>query len=85
MAVLLNILNVISKISSLGILSEFFKNNPKTGASTGATIMLSVITVICGHYEIGITADQASALAGGIGTIGSLFMAHFVPSPLKAK
>lgn len=82
---MLNFLNIISKLCSLGLLNGFFKRNPKTGASTGATLLLSLVTYLCGHFEVVITADQATAIAGGLGTVGSLFMAHFAPSPLKAK
>jgi hypothetical protein len=85
MPAILTFLNLVSKISSLGIFTKFFDKNPKTGASAGATIALTVVTNLFGYLGIGITEAQALEISEGIVAVGGALMIHFTPSPMKGK
>lgn len=80
---LVQVFNIVSKLSTFGIFSKFFNKNPKTGASAGVTVTLTIITNLFGYIGWGITPDQAMEITEGILAVGALFAAHFVPSPMK--
>lgn len=85
MTALIQVFNIVTKLSTLGIFSRFFNSNPKTGASAGVTIALTVVTSLFGYLGVGITPDQALEISEGIVAVGGALMIHFAPSPMKAK
>ncbi len=85
MSAIIQVFNIVTKLSTLGIFSRFFNRNPKTGASAGATIALTVVTNLFGYLGIGITEAQALEISEGIVAVGGALAIHFVPSPMKGK
>lgn len=85
MGALIQVFNIVTKLSTLGIFSRFFNSNPKTGASAGATITLTLVTNLFGYFGIGITPEQALEISEGFVAVGGALMVHFAPSPMKGK
>ena len=77
--------NLLAKLSRISIFKKFFAKNPKTGASTVLTIILTLVTNFFGYMGWGLTQDQALQISEGIVTGGVLLFTHFTPSPMKNK
>lgn len=82
---MLPIVQFFNILAKLGIFKKFFNANPKTGASAGVTLVLTIVTSLFGYLGWGITQDQALEISEGIAAIGGMLMIHFAPSPMKAK